>query len=198
MGNKPRKYKILAFDPGIGNTGWSLLEGNEANGNLVVLKVGEFHPGPTSALARYREEVEKFDKRTISLTLLQEEETKLIETYHPDFICCEDIYISMAHPQAYGSLAMWVCTTKLTAWRHGYRLTAIPTKICKQVITGTGGAGKIDVRDAIMKNGRITFKNEDDAKHLSEHEADSIAVGAALNDRYRDFVLATINLQGVK
>ena len=57
-----KKYKILAFDPGIGNTGWSLLEGNTANGNLIVLKVGEFHPGPTSGLARYREVVEKFDK----------------------------------------------------------------------------------------------------------------------------------------
>ena len=106
-----KKYKILAFDPGIGNTGWSLLEGNTANGSLIVLKVGEFHPGPTSGLARYRDDVEKFDKRTISLTLLIEEETKLLETYRPDFVCCEDIYISMMHPQAYGSLAMWVCTT---------------------------------------------------------------------------------------
>ena len=197
MGTHPKKYKILAFDPGIGNTGWSLLEGNTMNGNLVVLKVGEFHPGPTSALARYRDEVEKFDKRTISLTLLMEEENKLIEAYKPDFICCEDIYISMAHPQAYGSLAMWVCTTKIVAWKRGYRLTAIPTKICKQVITGTGGAGKIDVRDAILKNPRITFKREDDRTHMTEHEADSIAVGAALNDRYRDFVLATVNQGGL-
>ena len=195
MGNI-KKYKILAFDPGIGNTGWSLLEGNTANGNLVVLKVGEFHPGPTSALARYRDEVEKFDKRTISLTLLAEEETKLFETLRPDFVCCEDIYISMAHPQAYGSLAMWVCTTKLTAWKYGYRVTAIPTKICKQVISGTGGAGKLDVREAIHTNKRITFKHEDDLRHITEHEADSIAVGAALNDRYRDMILAIVNQQG--
>jgi Holliday junction resolvasome RuvABC endonuclease subunit len=188
-----KKYKILAFDPGIGNTGWSLLEGNTANGNLVVLKVGEFHPGPTSGLVRYREEVEKFDKRTISLTLLIEEETTLFETLKPDFVCCEDIYISMAHPQAYGSLAMWVCTTKLTAWKFGYKVIAIPTKICKQVIAGTGGAGKIDVREALSGNKKLTFKNEDMLLHITEHEADSIAVGAALNDRYRDFILATIN-----
>lgn len=196
MGNI-KKYKILAFDPGIGNTGWSLLEGNTANGNLIVLKVGEFHPGPTSALARYREEVEKFDKRTISLTLLAEEETKLFETFRPDFICCEDIYISMQHPQAYGSLAMWVCTTKLTAWKFGQKLTAIPTKICKQVISGTGAAGKLDVRDAINKNTKIMFKHEDDKLHMTEHEADSIAVAAAFNDRYRDLILATLNTQGV-
>ena len=187
------KYKILAFDPGIGNTGWSLLEGNTTSGNLVVLKVGEFHPGPTSGLARYRDDVEKFDKRTISLTLLIEEETKLFETFRPDFICCEDIYISMQHPQAYGSLAMWMCTTKLTAWRYGYRVISIPTKICKQVISGTGSAGKLDVRQAILENTKIVFKHEDDARHMTEHEADSIAVGAALNDRYKDFILATLN-----
>ena len=192
-----KKYKILAFDPGIGNTGWSLLEGNTANGSLVVLKVGEFHPGPTSGLARYREDVEKFDKRTISLTLLIEEETKLLETYRPDFVCCEDIYISMMHPQAYGSLAMWVCTTKLTTWKFGHRLTAIPTKICKQVISGTGSAGKLDVREAINKNTKIVFKHEDDRTHMTEHEADSIAVAAAFNDRYRDLILATLNPQGV-
>ena len=153
-----KKYKILAFDPGIGNTGWSLLEGNTANGNLIVLKVGEFHPGPTSGLARYREVVEKFDKRTISLTLLIEEETKLFEMFKPDFVCCEDIYISMMHPQAYGSLAMWVCTTKLTAWKFGQRLTAIPTKICKQVISGTGAAGKLSGMCLVvdLKKGAIT------------------------------------------
>lgn len=194
--NQPIKYRILAFDPGIGNTGWSLLEGNTANGELVVLKVGEFHPGPAADRVAHREEVEKYDKRVISLKLLRDEETKLFTELRPDFVCCEDIYISMLHPQAYGSLAMWICTTRLTAMDVAQKkLTSIPTKICKQVITGTGGAGKIDVRTAIINNKKITFKHEEDLRLMTEHEADSIAVAAAFNDRYRDYVLATFGMR---
>ena len=192
MGNV-HKYKILAFDPGIGNTGWSLLEGNTGNGELVVLKLGEFHPGPTADRALYREAVEKFDKRVISLKLLREEITKLLTQVVPDFVCCEDIYISMAHPQAYGSLAMWVCTAKITVMDvAAKRITLIPTKICKQVVSGTGGAGKLDVREAILSNAKIKFKHPDDMRMMSEHQADSIAVGAAFNDRYRDYVMASL------
>lgn len=185
-----RKFRILAFDPGIGNTGWSLLEGNTRDKRLTILKIGELHPGPTADRAANKEQVERFDKRTISLSLLSEFMTNLINETKPDFVCCEDIYISMAHPTAITSLAMWVGTAKLTAFRCGLRLTVIPTKICKKAITGSGANGKISVQNAVVSNPNISFKHEDDIRQMTEHEADSIAVGVALNENHRDYILA--------
>lgn len=190
MGNQIRKFKILAFDPGIGNTGWSLLEGNTANKAMVILKMGELHPGPVADRAANREMVERFDKRTISLSLLSEYMTELIQTLRPDFVCCEDIYISMAHPTAVTSLAMWVGVAKYTAYKNGLRLTIIPTKICKKAITGSGGNGKLSVQASVLTNPNLSFKHEDDYRQMTEHEADSIAVAVALNENHRDYILA--------
>lgn len=195
MGNtsKPKSFRILAFDPSLTNTGWSLLEGNIENGDLTVLKLGEIRPGPTSDKAMYRDLVEQFDKRTISLTVLREEITKLLNDLKPDFICAEDIYICMARPMAYGALAMWISTAKLTCKDVAFKpMTLIPTKICKQVASGYGGNGKTSVQAAIVANKHIAFKDDDWKYKMSEHQADSIAVGVAFADRFRHIILQAL------
>jgi len=193
---KQLKYRILAFDPGISNTGWSLLEGNTGNGELIILKMGEFHPGPTAERAANRELVETFDKRTISLTLLMEEMTKLFHEHNPDFVCCEDIYINMTHPTAITPLAMWHAAAKLCTMQVAKkRLVIIPTKVCKKALTGSGGNGKLTVQACVVSSPKLKFKHEDDKMHMTEHEADSIAVGVALNDVYRDYILAIMGLR---
>ena len=188
--SNPKKYTILAFDPGISNTGWSLLEGNTSNGELVVLAIGEFHPGPVAERAANRLLVEKFDKRTISLTLLRDEMSRLFETLHPDFACCEDIFINMMHPTAITPLAMWHAVAKLTAMRFGRKMVIIPTKVCKKSLTGSGSNGKMSVQAAVVSNKLISFKHDYDRMHMTEHIADSIAVAVAMNQNYRDYILA--------
>jgi Holliday junction resolvasome RuvABC endonuclease subunit len=196
MGDEIKKYKILAFDPGIGNTGWSLLEGNTRTSDLVVLKMGEFHPGPTADKAAFRDQVAKYEKRTISLDLLRAEVTKLLLDLKPDFVCSEDIYISMFRPQAYGSLAMWMCMTQMTAFDvANKKLFRIPTKICKKCLAGSGGSGKLDVQRAVKENKKVTFKHDDDKRFLTEHQADSIAAGFAFNECNKDYILITLGLK---
>lgn len=185
------KYRILAFDPGIANTGWSLLESTLGGGELTVLKMGELHPGPTADRAVYRDLVERFDKRVISLSLLREFITGLLNEYKPDFVCCEDIYISMAHPTAYGSLAMWICTAKMTVMDvAAKKLFAIPTKICKQSITGSGGSGKNPVFSSVLTHKDIHFVPSIDKRSMTEHQADSIAVAYAFHTKFRDYIEA--------
>lgn len=191
---KPIKYKILAFDPGISNTGWSLLEGSTGSNELVILKLGEFHPGPVAERAANRSLVEKFDKRTISLSLLTQEMSKLFDEHQPEFVCCEDIFINMMHPSAITPLAMWQAAAKLCAMQHGRKLIVIPTKVCKKALTGSGSNGKLSVQAAVVTNKNISFKSEYDKMHMTEHMADSIAVGVAMNSLYRDFILAILGL----
>lgn len=195
MGDQPKqvKFRILAFDPSLTNTGWSLLEGNTENGDLVVLKIGEIKPGPAAEKAAYKEEVERFDKRTVSLSLLRESITKLLVELKPDFITAEDIYISMFRPMAYGALAMWICILKMVSHDIvGKPVTLIPTKICKQVASGSGGNGKGSVQSSILSNKHVTFKNQDERVNMSEHQADSVAVGMAFANRFRSVILNTL------
>jgi len=183
------KFKILAFDPGLTNLGYSLLEGSTSDGDLVVLKIGEIHPGPTVDRVAYKDDVEKFDKRTISLAYMREQVGLLIDKHKPDFICAEDIYINIHRPQAYGALCMVICVMRMFCRDYANKyLVTIPTKICKRETCGSGGGGKIGVQEALVNHKHIKFANEFDMMHMTEHQADSIAVGYAFSTTYRELI----------
>ena len=188
-------YRILTLDPGLTHTGWALLQASLNNDTVVVLKIGEFHPGPTVEKKSYRDEVEKFDKRTISLAYLREQLTKLLLDLRPDEVCAEDIFINPHRPAAYGALAMHQCVTKMVCYdvvkKH---LITIPTKIAKAALTKSGSSDKLTVQQCVASNMDIRFKNEDDLNHMTEHEADSIAVGYALAKLYKDRVKVDLGI----
>lgn len=188
-------YRILTLDPGLTHTGWALLQASLNNDTVVVLKIGEFHPGPTVEKKSYRDEVEKFDKRTISLAYLREQLTKLLLDLRPDEVCAEDIFINPHRPAAYGALAMHQCVTKMVCYdvvkKH---LITIPTKIAKAALTKSGSSDKLTVQQCVASNTDIKFKNEDDLNHMTEHEADSIAVGYALAKLYKDRVKVDLGI----
>lgn len=187
------KFKILAFDPGLTSTGWSLLESEIDSQDLVILKIGELHPGQLADRAAYRDEVNKFDKRVVTLRLLREGVAGLLNEFNPDFVTAEDIFINMFRPMAYGALSMALCVMKMICRDvAGKYLVAIPTKICKQVMTGRGDKGKVTVQQSIAAHPHIKFKDPNDLAHMTEHEADSIAVGMALFDRYHDLIVKEV------
>lgn len=187
------KFKILAFDPGLTSTGWSLLESEIDSQDVVILKIGELHPGQLADRAAYRDEVNKFDKRVVTLRLLREGVAGLLNEFNPDFVTAEDIFINMFRPMAYGALSMALCVMKMICRDvAGKYLVAIPTKICKQVMTGRGDKGKVTVQQSIAAHPHIKFKDPNDLTHMTEHEADSIAVGMALFDRYHDLIVKEV------
>ena len=187
------KFKILAFDPGLTSTGWSLLESEIDSQDVVILKIGELHPGQLADRAAYRDEVNRFDKRVVTLRLLREGVAGLLNEFNPDFVTAEDIFINMFRPMAYGALSMALCVMKMICRDvAGKYLVAIPTKICKQVMTGRGDRGKVTVQQSIAAHPHIKFKDPNDLAHMTEHEADSIAVGMALFDRYHDLIVKEV------
>lgn len=187
------KFKILAFDPGLTSTGWSLLESEIDSQDVVILKIGELHPGQLADRAAYRDEVNRFDKRVVTLRLLREGVAGLLNEFNPDFVTAEDIFINMFRPMAYGALSMALCVMKMICRDvAGKYLVAIPTKICKQVMTGRGDKGKVTVQQSIAAHPHIKFKDPNDLAHMTEHEADSIAVGMALFDRYHDLIVKEV------
>jgi Holliday junction resolvasome RuvABC endonuclease subunit len=187
--------KILAIDPGLTNTGWTLLEYDPSSGDVVVAKIGEFHPGPTADRAEYREETEKFSKRTISLTLLRQMLIKIMEAETPDYVAVEDIFFNPQRPMAHAALAMWHCVTRMTCYDVLNKpMEVIQTKIAKQEITGNGGNGKLSVQQSILSCPSIKFKNKTVEMLMDEHSADAIAVGYAFAKRSRERILLEAGL----
>lgn len=183
------KFTILAFDPGLMNTGWSLLEGNIESGDIHVVKMGEIHAGIAADRSPYRNEVAKYDKRVVTLRLLRESVVELLGTYVPDAVCAEDIFINPRRPNAYGALCMWIAVVKMICRDVANKyLVTIPTKICKREVTGRGDIGKVTVQQAIASNPHIKFDNPEDLANMTEHQADSIAVGATLFTKYFDVI----------
>ena len=189
MATQSNKFKLLAFDPGLTTTGYSLLEGSLDSPDITVIKLGSIHPGPVVDRKEYREDVEKFDKRVITLSYLREQVKKLVAELKPDVIVAEDIFINPKRPQAYGALCMWLSTVRMTC-RDNFQkyVVAIPTKICKKVLSGRGDSVKQTIQDCVRANTHIKFKFEEDMMQMTEHQADSIAVANALFLMYHDII----------
>lgn len=187
--------KILAIDPGLTNTGWTLLEYDPSSGDVVVSKIGEFHPGPAADKSDHREETDRFSKRTISLALLRQTLTGIMLDEKPDYIVVEDIFFNPQRPMAHAALAMWHCVTRMTCYDVLNKpMEIIQTKIAKQEITGNGGNGKLSVQQSILSNPSIRFKNKTVEMLMDEHSADAIAVGYAFAKRSRERILLEAGL----
>lgn len=183
---KSNIIKVLAIDPGLTNTGWSLLECDTVTGKIVVARVGEFHPAPTAEKSTYRDQVNKFSKRTISLKVLRESLQKLFVETKPRYVAIEDIFFNPTRPMAHAALAMWHCVARLAAHDVlNVPVEIVPTKIAKQSITGRGDNGKFSVQQSIITNKDISFKTGIEAQ-MDEHSADAIAVGYAFFTRNID------------
>lgn len=194
-----RKYLVLGIDPGLTNCGYNLSEVNIEDSSITVIKLGEFHPGPAVEKKSYRDEVEKFDKRTISLAYLREQLTKLLNDLKPDAVCAEDIFINPRRPAAYGALSMFICVAKMTCYDVARKhLVTIPTKICKQHIANRGDSSKLSVQQAIAASKHIKFKDPMMIQQMTEHEADSIAVSNALVQCYHDLIEKDLEESNVK
>lgn len=183
---KSKTVRVLAIDPGLTNTGWVLLECDAYSGKMVVVRFGEFHPGPTAEKTSYREQVNKFSKRTISLKLLRESLQKIFLETKPQYVAIEDIFFNPTRPMAHAALAMWHCVARLAVMDVlNEPVEVIPTKIAKQEITGRGDGGKTSVQQSIMMSEDISFR-PGVAENIDEHNADAIAVGYAFFKRNLD------------
>jgi len=170
--------KVLCFDPGMGKTGWSLINYIVDNGNCVIEKHGLLKPNRITGHVAMREECERYGKDVMALCELELNVKELLETLTPDYVVSEDIFYFPGRPMAYVALSQWFTTVKLLCKRFYLPVFKVPTKIAKKEIFGSGCAGKNDVQDAILTNTRISFKTKP-PKELDEHVADSIAVGIA-------------------
>lgn len=178
---KTRSVRILCFDPAITLSGWSVLDLKPTQpGIIIVHRFGTISPNKLSSVAAFKEQVEQFSKRLISLALLKDKVIELITEFNPDYIVTEDAFYNPRTPNAFVSLLQWINVVEMVAYSmYNKPVYRIPTRSAKLCVSGSGDGDKVNIQTAIMNREDIVFKQKKQAEQLSEHVSDSIAVGYA-------------------
>ena len=172
------KRRVFAIDPGTTTCGWSLLEYNIDDGNVVVLKTGIISSRKVVVRAAMRDKVAIFGKTILVLEILRKKLFECLSSAKPDYVVIEDAFFNPKRPSAYAILLQCIVTVRrLIYTEYNMPLYTVPTRTAKQTMTGNGGDKKQCVQDMIISKEDIIFKNDKLKYSIIVDEADSIAVG---------------------
>ena len=168
---------ILAFDPGIHHTGWSITKLDRNTNQSVVTMYGTIE---AVALAKKEDNANyKTYGNIIPLFRLELEVIKLMNTYQPDYVVCENAFMAKFH-NAFVSLRLCINTIQRAAYGFQKLLYLVAPKEAKKAVS-TGSADKVAVQESIQKLPDLMIKEtkQRPLAKMVEHEADSIAIGYA-------------------
>ena len=121
--------KILGLDPGLGTTGWGLIE---AEGNrLSHLANGELKTSPSAPLPE-------------RLARLAEQLEALIAEHRPDGAAVEEVFVNK-NPQSTLKLGQARGVVIMLAARGGITVGEYAARLVKKAVVGSGGAEKAQV-----------------------------------------------------
>lgn len=174
---KNQSYKILSIDPGQTTLGFAVSTFTPASGSFHV---NHFNMIESIKLAKkeMKDDYKQFGN-LISLSMLEREFRRLMDNYKPDFVCSEDAFYSPRTPNAFISLKLCIHTMGRVLYdTYKQHLYLIAPKLAKQTVS-KGTADKLAVQNAILSIPSLTIKDTKlkPITCMTEHEADSIAIG---------------------
>src|SRR3989338_3974700 len=128
--------RILGIDPGLGVTGYGLIE-TAASGALKVIEAGFVKTSSSSSIG------ERLRKIYLGID-------GLIKEYSPGVIALEGLYSHYKHPTSVimmGHARGMIC---LLAGMHKIRIVDYPSTKIKKSITGNGMASKLQVQRTVQ------------------------------------------------
>jgi crossover junction endodeoxyribonuclease RuvC len=127
--------KILGLDPGLGTTGWGLIQ---AEGNrLSHVANGQLTTKPSAELPQ-------------RLASLAEQLEALIAEHHPDSAAVEEVFVN-ANPQSTLKLGQARGVVIMIAARGGMEVGEYAPRLVKKAVVGTGGAEKAQVHAMVAR-----------------------------------------------
>ena len=169
---------MLSFDPGLSFSGWAYSRFESGIRLFTVEQYGMITPNKTVSHKEYRQLVDTYGMRIITLTLLRDLIRELMDKYKPDFVASEDAFFNPRRPGAYEALLHWILTVSfILKDEYSKPLFKIPPKLVKKFISGVGTSDKEGVQHAIFKHKDIVFDKGLGEIELTEHEGDAIAIG---------------------
>jgi len=180
--------KILSLDPSSSNFGWAYSQYDTKNGNFKNVKYGSFKSSKIAI--KNKEEVAKYGLKMITLDVIEDEITKLITQYNPDYVVSEDAFMHQ-YAQTYASLVLIIYTIQKVCRKFGKVLYTISPKEIKVTVASSGNANKEAVQNSVINHEKITVPRtkSNPIDEMSEHEADAIATGYA----FAICILPTLN-----
>jgi Holliday junction resolvasome RuvABC endonuclease subunit len=179
-----KNIRLLCLDPALSICGWSVIDirlelmKKNTEPKISVNRFGCIKSNMEAVRATNRDQVSLYGKQIFSLGLLRDNVAALIEEFQPDHVIIEDAFYNPKMPNAFASLLQCICVVAMLCRdRFNKTIHRIPTRSAKQTIFGSGGANKQDVISAVLNCEHIVFKQKKNSINLTEHEADSIAIG---------------------
>jgi crossover junction endodeoxyribonuclease RuvC len=127
--------KILGLDPGLGTTGWGLIE---AEGNrLRHLANGQLKTDSAAALPS-------------RLGHLADQLEALLADHRPDSAAVEEVFVNK-NPQSTLKLGQARGVVIMTAARAGLQVGEYAARLVKKAVVGNGNAEKVQVHAMVMR-----------------------------------------------
>ena len=129
--------RIIGIDPGLNVTGYAVVEWRASK--VKLLEAGVIRLGRSRA-----------DNLGRRLESLFESVREVIDEFHPQAMCLEDLYSHTAYPRTsilMGHARGVIC---LAAQRAKIPVVNLPAKRIKQSVTGNGNASKTQVQRAVQ------------------------------------------------
>lgn len=148
--------RCIGVDPGIANTGWSVVERYQAKSFYVV----------TGGVIRTSHHLSEGQR----LHQIYEDLTSIIKKHSPDLLTVENVYFNNNKTSALSTAGVAsVCL--LIGELAGIQSLSISPQQAKSAVTGSGSASKKQVQQGVCRLTGREFKNH--------HIADSVAIAAA-------------------
>ena len=129
------RLKVLGLDPGLGTTGWGLIE---AQGNrLGHIANGQIKTDPLTPLPQ-------------RLARLAEQLEAVLAEHRPDAAAVEEIFVNQ-NPQSTLKLGQARGVALLCAGRGGIAVGEYSPTLVKKAVVGTGGADKSQVHAMVSR-----------------------------------------------
>jgi len=126
---------VLGLDPGLGTTGWGLIE---ADGNrLSHIANGQIKTDPLMPLAQ-------------RLARLAEQLEAVIAEHQPDAAAAEEVFVNQ-NPQSTLKLGQARGVALMCAARSGIAVGEYSPTLVKKAVVGTGGAEKAQVHAMVSR-----------------------------------------------
>ena len=127
--------KVLGLDPGLGTTGWGLID---AQGNrLGHIANGQIKTDPLTPLPQ-------------RLARLADQLEALFAEHHPDAAAVEEVFINK-NPQSTLKLGQARGVALMCAARAGLAVGEYAPALVKKAVVGTGGADKVQIHAMIAR-----------------------------------------------
>ena len=147
--------KVIGIDPGLAKTGFAVVEPLQKGGR--VCHSGNINTAPEHSLEE-------------RLSTIYHELSRLLQQWSPDLMVLEDVFVVKEFPMAAMQLGEVRGVIRLAAKNIGVPISEIKPTEVKNALTGSGRAGKEQIKRVVR---RILYIED---KIKSDHISDAMAL----------------------